>query len=115
MLAGVRHQMQALGFLSYSPTFSFSSNPTLARQQDALVSFSTFLRLTNGTYASVDEIPLARLHIKLKEGAFHGSTICFIKRLHRAIAAQPVSISEYSATASGIVEIEAGLLSLSLS
>ena len=50
-------------FLDGAPAFLFSKFPTLS-EQDILVSFPTFLRLTEGKYTSVDELPMGRFFIQ---------------------------------------------------
>jgi ABC-type antimicrobial peptide transport system permease subunit len=49
--------MKPIAFLNSAPAFTFSKFP-LIRSQAFLVSLPTFLRLTNGLYTSIDDIPM---------------------------------------------------------
>jgi hypothetical protein len=54
--------------------------------QDAVVSFTTFLRLTNGNLKSVEEIPVKSLLIKLVEGITDEQMDQVKQELERAIS-----------------------------
>ena len=104
--------LQVVGTLSYSPTFSFSANPAAVagRTQDALVSFPSLLRLSgsSGWLQSVDQLPLKRLHIKLRESAAGGASACLRKRLERALqqGGGGARLADYSAETSGLQPVQ---------
>eukprot|EP01118_Nematostelium_gracile_P005989 TRINITY_DN1916_c0_g1_i1.p1 TRINITY_DN1916_c0_g1~~TRINITY_DN1916_c0_g1_i1.p1 ORF type:complete len:581 (-),score=131.11 TRINITY_DN1916_c0_g1_i1:40-1782(-) len=64
--ANMRKRLSVLATLDSAPAFTFSRYPTI-ETQDALVSFPTFVRLTNGTLSSVDDIPMKDFIIRLKD------------------------------------------------
>jgi ABC-type antimicrobial peptide transport system permease subunit len=61
------HRLKPLAFLDSAPRFTFSPFPQFTTQ-DVLVSMPTFMRLLNGTYASIDDLPLRFFLIKLADG-----------------------------------------------
>ena len=61
------HRMEPLAFLEAAPAFIFSPFPAIL-VQDCLVSFTTYMRLSDGVVESVSDIPLRDFIIKFKEG-----------------------------------------------
>ncbi|KAL0491062.1 hypothetical protein AKO1_009747 [Acrasis kona] len=58
--------LRPLAFLSGAPVLTFSIFP-LVYKQDSLVSFPTFVRLSNGTFKSVREVPIQTMFIKTRD------------------------------------------------
>ena len=54
-------------FLSLAPGFRFSQFPQVTRQ-DSLVSFTSFVRLSNGLVQSVEQIPMSRFIVQMVDG-----------------------------------------------
>lgn len=68
--------MEALAFLSSSPSGTFSMfpneellNPLDRSPKDAFVSFPTFMRLANGTFKSMRDIPIDKMLIEVSDKA----------------------------------------------
>lgn len=61
-------RLKPMVFLDSSPIFSFSKFPS-ASSQTSLVSFTTFVRLSQGAVPSVEQIPMNAFLIKMVSGA----------------------------------------------
>ena len=68
--------LKPLAFLTSAPVFSFSSFPDQTTQ-DALVSCPTYFRLANGTWNSINDIPIERLFIDVRPDASQSSITRF--------------------------------------
>lgn len=60
----VRSRLQPLAFLDSSPVFKFSKFPSIL-SQDSIVSFPTYVRLSQGKLKSVSEVPLKHFLIQM--------------------------------------------------
>lgn len=61
------HRLRPLAYLDSMPFFYMSKFRT-DKVMDSLVSFPTFLRMTNGTLHTISDIPMESLNLKLKDG-----------------------------------------------
>jgi ABC-type antimicrobial peptide transport system permease subunit len=59
--------LEPLAFLAASPVLSYSVFPQVLNQ-DAMVSFPTYVRLSNGTYATVRDVPIYRIFMRPRDG-----------------------------------------------
>lgn len=82
--AGRRLLLRAAAFLSSCPTFRFSLRLS-SHHQDALVSLPTFLRLAQPALPSIDSIPVASLHMRLRSDAGTVPIRCFKRALTREL------------------------------
>jgi len=64
--SNIWRRFSTLATLESAPAFKFSKYP-LVTVQDALVSFPTFVRLSNGAISSVDEIPMKDFILQLND------------------------------------------------
>lgn len=64
----VHTRLKPMAFLDSAPIFTFSKFPSVG-SQSALVSFTSYVRLSKGTVKSVEDIPMKLFLIKLVSGA----------------------------------------------
>jgi hypothetical protein len=60
----VSHRLKTIGSLDGSPYFYFSKYPVV--NQDAIVSLTTFMRLSHNHINSMDRIPMQSMQLKLR-------------------------------------------------
>ena len=82
-----------LAFINASPAGTFSSFPG-ANVQDNFVSFPTFVQLSNGTYKSVENVPLERMFFKLKSSASEREISQLKRDISFVIQGSTISISD---------------------
>eukprot|EP01114_Cavostelium_apophysatum_P013966 TRINITY_DN3496_c0_g1_i1.p1 TRINITY_DN3496_c0_g1~~TRINITY_DN3496_c0_g1_i1.p1 ORF type:complete len:1078 (-),score=280.91 TRINITY_DN3496_c0_g1_i1:34-3267(-) len=83
--AGGAHRMKTLAVLDEAPYIKVSKFPSDV--QAVVVSFTTFLRLSNGTFNSVEELPLSNIFLKMKEGLSNGDYDDIKDKLNSIISA----------------------------
>jgi ABC-type antimicrobial peptide transport system permease subunit len=76
--------LQPLVFLAASPALTFSVFPLVANQ-DAAVSFPTFLRLANGTFSSIRDIPVQLMFVKTPDDIADSDLQYVKKELQRIV------------------------------
>lgn len=72
--------MKPMAFVVSSPAAFFSNYPT-DLVQDALVSFPTYQRLSQGTFKSTSNVPIETLFFEIKSGYSESQVNAFKKRL----------------------------------
>eukprot|EP01116_Phalansterium_solitarium_P010119 TRINITY_DN2458_c0_g2_i3.p1 TRINITY_DN2458_c0_g2~~TRINITY_DN2458_c0_g2_i3.p1 ORF type:complete len:1000 (-),score=386.52 TRINITY_DN2458_c0_g2_i3:162-3161(-) len=91
----VLHRLKAAAFVDSCPGFVMSAFPS-ATLQDALVSLPSLVRLSGGGLASVDDIPLAALLVRLVDGASNAEFDLVKSQLNGAIGSDTgVSVWDY--------------------
>lgn len=84
-----------MAFIDSAPIFKFSKYPSVT-SQDTLVSFTTYVRLSNGAVQSVDAIPLIAFIIKLKDGASSAEIDALKDQIQALIpTGSPMSVWDY--------------------
>lgn len=97
------YSSSSIFFFSFSPAFIFSRFPGV-EEQDNMVSFTTFMRLSRGTISSMDEIPLKHFLVKVTSDATDSDIDEIIKLFNNEIISKPwLSVWDYREEVSSIL------------
>jgi len=101
--------MKPQAFFSYSPSFKFS-DLLLQTDQNAIVSATTYLRLTNGLLNSIDEIPIKSFMITLAIPKAETSEFICFDRKYRKLLDWNVDLSYMSDTEKILDTLHLGII-----
>jgi ABC-type antimicrobial peptide transport system permease subunit len=93
-----------LAFLDLAPAFKMTVFPAdrVFSAQDALVDFHSFLALSNGQFASIEDIPLYKCVIQLKSGYSDAELGVLRQYLALALVNENIQIWDYSNVKRGL-------------
>lgn len=102
-------RLQGLAFLNKGPALHFSKYPR-AVYLNAIVSFPTFIRLSQGYFESIDDIPIAEFFVRYKSDATSDEKKDFKNELKRLISPQPgLSVVDYEEEVESISQADVAL------
>lgn len=87
-------RLKPMAFLDSAPFFTFSKFPSVS-SQSALVSFTTYVRLSRGAVQSVEDIPMRMFLIKLVDGASDADKDRIMAKLVSYVKSSPSSLTAF--------------------
>jgi ABC-type antimicrobial peptide transport system permease subunit len=93
-----------LAFIDLSPAFKMTQFPAdrVTSAQDVLVDFHSYIALSSGKYTSVEDIPMYKCVIQLKNGATTKDMAAVSNILSQALMLEAVNIWDFSRTSNGL-------------
>ena len=92
-----RSRLRPLSFFSGAPGFTMSPFDH-SKGQDALVSLPSFLRITNGLYSSVDELPMQAFLVKMTSSATDSDVETVVTSLNDIVKNTPLTVWDYNSS-----------------